>query len=259
MLTLALLCLFFYQNGNAQDADTEFVVAEYMKVKPGMMDQYRDCEAAWKMVHQYRLDKGLITGWELEQVDYPNGTGTEYDFVVVTHFKNWEAMGDDGNWYEAAMKTLHADKRAIAEKAELYRDLVKREIWTGGDATFAPDAKRPLYRVENYMKIPANGWEDWIAMETKFVMPVHQKSIDMGNRAGWMMAFVVLPRGDAYDYQASTIDFYDSWADMGKNDAAAWEAIYPDMSGDYAGRRIESTRTLVKTEVRRLVDFVGAQ
>ncbi|MEZ4955915.1 MAG: hypothetical protein R2825_20320 [Saprospiraceae bacterium] len=255
ILTLAFTCLLLHPNLQAQN-DNEYVVVEYMKVKPGMWDKYLECEQTWKLVHQYRLNQGLINGWQLEQVVFPAGTGTEYDFLTITHYKNWKAVGSDVNWYDAAMKTLPADKRELAENATLYRDLVKSEIWTAGDVVFAPGATMPLYSVENFMKIPASGWDDWVEMESKFVKPVHEKNIAMGNRAGWLMSYMVLPRGDDYPYQASTIDFYNTWEDMDKAEGKAWKEIYPDMSEDRIGKRIEATRTLVKTEVRRLVDFV---
>lgn len=70
------------------------------------------------------------------------------------------------------------------------------------------------------------------------------------------MGFMVMPRGNDFPYQASTIDFYNTWEDMGKSEDDAWEAVYPDMSESYANKRIESARTLVKTEVRQLVFFV---
>ncbi|MDX1942371.1 MAG: hypothetical protein SFU99_17535 [Saprospiraceae bacterium] len=256
LLTVAAFtCLLFHQNLSAQN-DAGYVIVEYMKVKPGMWEKYLECEKAWKLVHQYRVKESLITGWELEQVVFPAGTDTEYDFLTVTHYKNWKAMGSEVNWYDAALKTLPADKREIAQNADLYRDLVKSEVWTTGDMVFASGGKRPLYAVENFMKIPAGGWEDWVEMESKFVKPVHEKSIAMGNRAGWLMGFMVMPRGDGYPYQASTVDYYNTWEDMGKDEGKAWQAVYPGMSEDRIGQKIESTRSIYKTEVRRLVDFV---
>lgn len=67
ILTLALTCLYFHPNLHAQQ-ETGYVIVEYMKVKPGMNDEYRDCERAWKLIHQERVKAGYITGWELEQV-----------------------------------------------------------------------------------------------------------------------------------------------------------------------------------------------
>lgn len=184
ILSLAICSLLFQGNLFAQAGDNDYVIVEYMKVKPGMADKYLACEEAWKAVHQYRLKQGLITGWELEEVLFPSGTDAEYDYLTITHFKNWKSIDTGGSWYEAAMKTLPASTRDIAENAEMYRDIVKREIWMGGDRAFAPGTTQPKFRVENFMKIPVDGWEKWIELETKFIKPVHEKNIALGNRAG---------------------------------------------------------------------------
>ena len=261
ILALAVFSLFFNDNIIAQNADAEYVIVEYMKVKPGMWDKYLACEKVWKSIHQARVKAGHITGWELEEVVYPSGTGTEYDYLAITHLKNWKAIDDLSKYWEdekiwaMLTKGLTAEQLELANNAYEYRDAVKREIWTGGDMVLAPGAN-PEYRVENFMKIPAGGWNDWVEMESKFVKPVHEKNIAMGNRAGWLMAFMVMPRGNDYAYQASTIDFYNTWEDMNKDEGKAWKEVYPDMSDDRIWKKIGSTRTLVKTEVRRLVDFV---
>lgn len=261
ILSLVFACLFSHQNLYAQNEETPYVIVEYMKVKSGMWNEYRDCEKAWKLIHQERVKLGHITGWELEQVVYPSGTDSEYDFITITHFKNWKAIGELSNHFTEATwaklnKGLTAEQIKIADNAEDYRDIVKREIWTGGDRVFAPGDKQYAYAVENFMRIPAGGWKAWDEMETQFVMPVHKKSVELGTRFGWMIGYLVLPRGADYPYQASTVDFYDSWEQMSQEEDKAWEAVYPDMTWDQIGERFEGTRTIARTEVRRLVDFV---
>ncbi len=93
-------------------------------------------------------------------------------------------------------------------------------------------------------------------MATRFAKPVHEKNITKGTRAGWLMGFMVLPRGGGYPYQASTVDFFNSWEDMDKDEGKAWQEVYPGMSEALISKRIESSRSLVKTEVRRLVESV---
>lgn len=260
ILTLALTCLFFLPNLHAQN-DAGYVIVEYMKVKPGMSEKYLACEKAWKLIHQNRVKEGYITGWEFEEVMFPSGTGSEYDYLTITHLKNWKAINDlNGTWTDQIWanltRNLTAEQKDVANKAGDYRDIVKREIWTAGDMVFAPGVTKALYRVENFMKIPAGGWEDWVEMESKFVKPVHVKSISMGTRAGWLMGFMILPRGDGYPYQGSTVDYYNTWEDMAKDEGKAWQAVYPGMSEDRIGKKIEATRSIYKTEVRRLVDSV---
>lgn len=43
---------------------------------------------------------------------------------------------------------------------------------------------------------------------------------------------------------------------MGKSDGDAWDALYGDMEEEQIGDRINSTRTVIRSEVRELVDFV---
>jgi hypothetical protein len=262
ILTLAAFtCLLSHQNLHAQTDEKQYVIAEYMKVKPGMDDKYRECEKVWKLIHQARVKLGLITGWELEQVLYPSGSGTEYDYLTITHLKNWDAIGklnnswDDATW-ATLTKGLSADQKALAMDADKYRDLVKREIWTGGEMLFAPGNTQPKFRVENFMKIPAGGWDAWVEMESKFVKPVHEKNIAMGNMAGWIMGYMVFPRGDDYPYQASTVDFYTSWEQMNKDGGKAWKETYPNMSDAEIEKRFNNARSISKSEMRMLVDFV---
>ncbi|MFK7922565.1 MAG: hypothetical protein AB8H47_11450 [Bacteroidia bacterium] len=261
LFTLAICCLWFSPNLLAQDDDAGYVVVEYMKVKPGMMDEYLECENIWKMIHQERKNAGLITGWELEQVLYPSGTGTEYDFVTITHFSSWKAIDDlNDSWNEATWnkltQKLSSAQKEMVDKVEMYRELVKREIWTAQDVLEGEGVATAKYRVENFMKIPAGGWEDWIEMETRFAKPVHQKSIDMGIRSGWYLTTMIMPGGEEMAYNASTLDMYNSWEDMNKDEGAAWQAVYPDMSFAHANKRFESTRTLVRSEVRMLFDYI---
>lgn len=257
ILFLAICSFLVNDNLVAQDQDQQYVVVEYMKVKPGMMKKYRECEKAWKMIHEARLKAGYITGWELERVVYPSGTDAEYDFQTITFYKNWDAINDeDSSTFSKFFKALTEDQRIAADNADEYREIVKREIWTGLEITFAPDAKNPIYRVENFMSIPTGSWDQWFEMESKFAKPFIEKSIEMGNRAGWLIGNVVMPRGDEFPYQVSTIDFYDSWEDMGKSDEEAWKAVYGDMDKEQIGKRINESRTIVRSEVRLLVDFV---
>lgn len=126
-LTLTLCCFFFNQQLKAQAAtdNTEMVIVEYMKVKPGMLEKYRDCEAVWKLIHQERVKAGYITGWELEEVLFPSGTDAEYDFLTITHLKNWKAMDDLNNtWTEETWakltKNLKPDQLKLAELSSFY-------------------------------------------------------------------------------------------------------------------------------------------
>ncbi len=261
-LSLALFCLITPQHLLSQDDDQAYVIVEYMKVKPGMSEQYLECETIWKMIHEERKKAGIITGWELEEVLYPSGTDTEYDFITITHFKNWKGIGDmSETWNEETWnkltQTLTTEQKEFANRAEEFRDIVKREIWMAADMAFRTESDdQPKFRVENFMQIPSNGWDTWMEMETELAKPVHIKNMETGNRAGWALTVMVLPRGQGLPYQASTVDFYDSWEQMNSDEGASWAVVHPGLSEEEIGKRIEPTRTIVRSEVRMLVEHI---
>lgn len=253
ILSLAICCLFFSTPINAQGG---FALVDYMKVKPGMWDKYLECEKAWKLVHQERKRQGRINGWSLEQVMWPSGTGTEYDFLAVTFVKSWDDIGKlQENFMETALQAVPADKRELLQNTGQYCDRVKSEIWAELDFIAKPGFSGAKYVVENFFKVPAGGWNDYLEMETRFVKPVHQKNIELGNRSGWVLTRLVAPSGAAEPYDCSAVDLFDKWEDMdNEQDGKAWEAVYPGMSGTHIGSRINSVRTHVRTEVRMVVD-----
>ncbi len=249
ILALAACCLFF----NTAQAQNGYVIVDYMKVKPGMYDKYLECEKAWKTIHQNRKAQGKIKDWWVEEVMFPSGTNAEYGFLTIVSVKDWDAVGHLWDNWEAEQKALPANIKSLVENTNSYRDRVKSEIWREVDFIAKKDLKAN-YVVENFFKVPPGGWDDYMEMETRFVKPVHQKNIDLGNRAGWLLTVMISPQGQDQPYDCSTVDLYGKWEDMdNEQDGKAWEAIYPGMSDAHVGKRIEATRTLVRSEIRRWV------
>ncbi len=238
-----------------------YVLVEYMKVKPGMESQYRACEGVWKRIHAARKKAGLITDWSLEQVHFPAGSHTEYDYLTLTHFKDWAAVGNvSTTWDEATWKKLTAslseDDLELAMEADDFRTLVKREIWSGIRMVTDESGKPARFIIENYMHVPVAKWEDWVSLETETFMPVHTKSAEMGHRAGWLMGYMEFPRGAELPYNASTLDMYHNWADMHNDESDAWEAAHPDREDEGLMEKVLSTRTIVRSELREVVDAI---
>jgi len=247
ILATAACCLFFI-HAKSQG----YAIVDYMKVKPGMWDKYLECEKAWKTIHQNRKAQGKIMAWHVEEVVYPSGANAEYDVLTVVFVDNWDAIGHLWDNWEAEQKALPANIKPLIESTEQYRDRVKSEIWRTADYISKPNSKAN-YVVENFFKVPPGGWDDYMEMETRFVKPVHQKNIDLGNRLGWALTVMVMPRGQGQPYNCSTVDLYDKWEDMDNDESKAWETLYPGMSDAHIGKRIESTRALVRSEIRQVV------
>lgn len=247
----------------AQDSEPTYFLVDYMKVKPGMWDKYLECEKAWKTIHQARLKAGKITGWVLYRVDYPGGTNAEYDFVTVNMVKGWNGIDNHNTDYmkiwDAAAKTMTKEQAEAANNATQYRDLIRTEVWVAEDEVFKAGESGPAkFHMVNYMKVPAGRWAEYANMEAKLVKPLHKLSIDKGQRAGWGLYSMVLPYGEQFPYGALTVDFFDKWEDVGGGGGFAedLQKVHPGMSQAYFNRQITETRSLVRSELRVLVDYV---
>ncbi|MEO1448986.1 MAG: hypothetical protein AAFV07_05620, partial [Bacteroidota bacterium] len=128
---LLVFCFAFTPNLSAQEQGYE--VVEYMKVLPGQRDNYLAAEKIWRKIHQHRLEQGKIRFWYIFQVLSPGGTDTEYDYMVVTGYKNWDAIEELRlNWREN-MPEMTEDDIAVLQNTGKTRNLVKREIWRTHD------------------------------------------------------------------------------------------------------------------------------
>lgn len=235
---------------SAQGGQPNWYILDYMKVKPGMVDKYLECEKAWKAIHVERVKQGLVESWELYQVVYPAGANTEYDYVTVTNVKGgWSGVGKlNASWSTDYMKLVPKDKLPLVQATESYRELVKTEVHASQDAVFATGDKPFKYAVVNYFDVPDGRWDEYAAMETKLVKPVHQIDIDAGKRVGWILTSIAIP--SAHDtYDAATVDFYGKWDDVGSSAEGAWKKAHPDMTEEYIIRQIEGARKQLKREV----------
>jgi hypothetical protein len=228
-----------------------------VKVKPGMYDQYAECEKAWKTIHKERVRLGKINSWALYWVDFPSGTNSEYDAVLITEVKGWNGIEDATTGWDEIMKVITPQMQPIIDKTESLRDIVRREVWQTGNTVYNEDVTGyAKYQVCNYMLVPQDGWDAYWSMETELVKPVHQLAVHSGKRLGWGLYTLTLPYGADQPYQAATVDFYDKWSDINSDTQDEWAKAHPNLDMDYAGRRINQTRKLVRQEIRVLVDSV---
>jgi hypothetical protein len=245
---------------NAQVDKRQYLIVEYVKVKPGMIGNFiRLQKDVWKKVEQEKLKQGKITGWELYEVLYPAGSSAEYNYVMYHRVSGWNAIESfsEGN-DDLFKKLLSKEQQAMMERSSEVEDMVKKEIWFVEDkiarAAYIPPSK---YHTANFMNVVDGKWDDYMEMEKTLVKPIHEEQARTGGRAGWTLLALREPDGSARPYQAATFDFFDRWADIGASDLADfYSQIHPGKSPEYITRQITGTRSLIRHEIRKLVDFV---
>ena len=244
----------------AQTPKPMFSIVETMKTLPGQSDEYVKTEReVWKKLHQERVKRGLIRGWDLYAVRYPNGTNAAYDYVTVTFIEDQAKLENPwGTIPNDVDKLLSKDELAAAMNIGQMRNLTTAMLFRQSDFAAAdPNATTaPKYLMINMMKVKSGDEAAYEAMETKLVKPMIVAMMKSGGRAGWVRHNLVLPGGSNQPFNYVTVDAYDKWTDIGQGgDAAATiKKVHPGMTLATYGKQIEATRQLVNQELWELID-----
>lgn len=191
---LALIALYFLiaAEGQAQTpaaTDPVYIQREYMKVMPGMWDDYLKAEQVWKAVHQRRKDEGKILGWTLYRSIYPSGTNAEYDYMTVTRFKSGKELEEAGKMtWDYITKGMSKEDLAIADNTEKTRNLVATRLYRMTES-ITPGAD--FMKITNLQAAPGKGAE--LAQHEKMMKPVFEAAAKMGSIASWTFGSIMYP------------------------------------------------------------------
>ena len=83
--TLFSFSLFIQTALSAQDNDppTSYHSLDYIKVAPGMYNDYLKLEKAWNKIHAANIKAGKYNQWVMDEVLYPRGANAEYDLSLI--------------------------------------------------------------------------------------------------------------------------------------------------------------------------------
>lgn len=258
-----ILAVIFCLSGNfilAQGGESQgYYSFDYMKVRPGMHDEYLKLEKAWKKIHQANIRAGKYNFWELTQVAYPSGANEEYNYVTRINFKGEKQLaGYLEDWTMPDLDTmLTPEERTLVDRTSEIRTLVKSEIWSHADMALGKDIDKEKIVVFNYFDFPETGSQtDHQRVEREIWKPVHEARIKDGKMTGWVLAAKQLPWGSADAYHDATVDLYANWEQFLTQGSPApyFEKVH---AGKDMGKLIAETEAacdLIRQEVRMVVD-----
>jgi len=115
------------------------------------------------------------------------------------------------------------------------------------------------YVMVNYMKVDPAKEAEYVEMETDTWKPIHQKRVSDGKLLSWSLYSVRFPRGDNMEYGYLTVEIYknigDAEGNYGNDDfKALLKTVHPDRSPDGILKEALSKRSLVRSELLRLID-----
>ena len=261
LLVALLMSSYFLVAQTSQEA--LYLIVETMKATAGKSAEYVKAEKdVWKIIHQERLKQGLIRGWYFYEVLSPSGSSVTYDYITVTVIQGWKKI--ENPWGDmltgGAVKLLSKQQLEVYNETLKLRNLLNRSVFMRADFVSAALNSSPTkYQIVNYMKIKEGMWEEYYAMETQLVKPMHKEMMQAGGRAAWGLYRRVMPGGDSQSFDYITVDFFNKWEDIaaeGADFTKTLEKIHPGMSTEYYIKRIEESRHLMNRELWMLQDYV---
>ncbi len=123
-----LICILLGAKINllAQTTESPLAEVEFMKVAPGMGDEYLAGEAVWKKVHMNRIANKNILSWQLYRRMYPSGANVTHEYITVTVYANAKSLEDKNNSFnwDIITKGMNAMEINTATTIERARTIV---------------------------------------------------------------------------------------------------------------------------------------
>ena len=266
-MTYLMASLFFFvmslNLSTAQDDVNYYFAVDYMKVKPSNFGDYEKLEKVWKKIHKARIKAGTLDGWFFDRIASPAGTNAEYDYITVNRYKGENQMA--GHYEESMMpdkleSPLTAEEIELVSKTASLRDIVKQEMWTSVDGTWAEDMTKANVLVFNYFRLkPGKTLEDHEKVEIDVWKPLHTARIEANQMLGWGLYNMVFPQphGTNVAYHSGTVDVYtDMKQFMTPNMMSLVEKVHPGKSVDEILKKTNAVADLLSAEVRMRIDYV---
>lgn len=255
---LLILLIVQTTSADAQVNPSHFVVVDYMKVSPANNVAYLSTEQElWKPMHAERIKQGIIVGWYLYAVQFA-GTGSEYNYVVINVYD--KASNLENPWNADITNKIHPNLSIdkIIERTQSVRETVKSELhYSVATAPEVPLDKPAQYMQANYMQVTPQRQTEYEQIETEIWLPIHNQSIESGRTNGWGLWKRLFPRGAGQDYQYMTLNTFSDFSTiLGLDFSVPFNEIHPDKKYELVLEKTQQARTIARTELWDLIDYV---
>ncbi|MCJ7468443.1 MAG: hypothetical protein MUO53_17320 [Maribacter sp.] len=188
--------------------DKLFLTFEFMKVDNEQDADYNATEEFWQKIQEQRVKNGDILGWDLWALS-PGGEQQGFQYLTVTLYNDPVKMMDGSSWthfmerakavYPNMSETDLIDKLNSSSKT---RDLAVRIYAEQIAATtgFSP-AEMVVGTIAeiDMMKVDMMAYDKYEKAEMEIFQPLHQKSVNAGEKSSWGLIRFMLPLGsDTY-------------------------------------------------------------
>jgi hypothetical protein len=113
------------------------------------------------------------------------------------------------------------------------------------------------YMQVNYMNVESGKQSEYEQLESEIWLPIHNEAIRSGKTAGWGLWKSLFPRGAGQKYQYLTLNTFSEFSYIFELDfSVAFKMIHPEKNFSEVTRKAHEVRTIVRTELWDLIDYV---
>jgi hypothetical protein len=232
-----------------------YLLREYMKVEPGMEEEYLKVEHLWKKVHQRRKDEGKILNWNLSRRSF-YGTNADYDYMTVTAFKSGKELEEAQNMtWEYITKGMSPEEIALANSTGKTRKMVSSSL-SYQLLRSQSNAENRFIKITQVKAAAGKGVE--LEKAEAMMKPVFDEAGKMGAISGWRFGEHLYPRS-AEGANYYRIESINTMADMLTHESSgylekAFKKVYPTKDFAATMKSIRDLITLLDVELFERVD-----
>jgi hypothetical protein len=200
----------YFKRASEAKKFTGFVKLDYKIVKDEDIPAYLEAESKWKMLHEQRMQKGILHLWQLNKLS--NHKDGEPNFATVQVYGSYEDMQDSESWNNLDL-ALVGDRQELWQKTkQLFQDAgsdtyhIVDQVWEENASIINVDL------IEHGHMKPLNGLtQQYVNAELNIAKPFWNLVISLDNNIkGWGLHKLVSSTREKVNHEFMTAHFKDT-------------------------------------------------
>jgi hypothetical protein len=231
---------------------------EFLNIESEEISSFKnDIQEVLMPVNQARIDAGSLKYWYAYRVLYPGSQNTPYNYVIVTICDALCAFENITDHLEGQLSD--AQLNHLLPRFNTIMMPKFSELWRINNSVLRMvDSKPSRYFMLDYMRVQPGLEYTYQMMEDDNARPIHEYRMENGNMEGWELYSLILPRGDEYGYNFATGNYFSHLRDVEFHfNEEVIRQSSPDVNVAEFIDNVENVRTLVRSEVLELIDYLN--
>ncbi len=218
-------------------------------------EEFIELEKMWQEIHKERFKQKMISGWALYQVMFKT-IEDPYNFITVSWYDSFSKLDKEIPEYiiEAVLPQMSKENwKAFEDKTNSTCTVVSAEVFHQR-FTCAPKIldNQGNFVVVNEISVKPGQSKELLKLYEEIYKPLYEEDIRNQNRTNW--SFWEKWPGNMKDFQYLSADSYIDLDQIGQPDFMQYfKKIHPNKNPNEISQQIESIRTLVNTEMWKVI------